>query len=197
MGSSVLALYYKTSCPYCLRARLVLAEKELPFERRIVGKEKPPELDELSSGKVPLLLEDSLAVRDSTVIAEYLEDRFPRPALLSPEPRDRAVVRMAMVDIENRLMTPLEQLVHEPPEDKESARKRILEAFAPWEAKLGDAGMLFGAEFTLADIWLFAAAELARTIGIDAAEAGPNLGRWLERMGDRKSARQERLTPDA
>lgn len=192
----MLVLYYKTSCPYCLRARLVLAEKELPFERRIVGKEKPPELDELSSGKVPVLLEDSLAVRDSTVIAEYLEDRFPTPALLSSEARFRAVIRMAMVDIENRLMGPLEKLVHEPPEDEERARKLILEAFEPWEAKLGDAGMLFGAEHTLADIWLFVAAELAKTIGIDASRAGPNLSRWLERMGDRKSARRERLTPD-
>lgn len=191
----MLALYYKTSCPYCLRIRLVLAEKQLPFGRRVVGAEKPPELEELSGGRVPVLLEDSLAVRDSTVIAEYLEERFPIPALLPHEPRDRAVVRMAMADIENRLMTPLEKLAHEPPEDVEGARQGILEAFGQWEAKLGDRGLLLGMECSLADVWLYAAAELSRTVGIDLAHAGTRLPCWLERIRERKSAREEKLSP--
>jgi glutathione S-transferase len=78
----VLTLYYRLGCPYSLRARLALAEKQLPFGRRIVGVNRPHELDDLSGGKVPVLLEDSFVVKESTVIAEYLEERFPRPALL-------------------------------------------------------------------------------------------------------------------
>ena len=73
----MLSLYYKPSCPYSLRVRLVLAEKHIPFSRRVDPNDLPPEVLELSEGKVPVLVDGSLALTDSTVIAEYLEDAFP------------------------------------------------------------------------------------------------------------------------
>lgn len=189
----MLALYYKVDCPYCLRIRLLLSEKQMPFRRLVVEKDKPAELMKLSGGRVPVLLEDSLAVRESSIIAEYLEERFPLPALLPSEPRERATVRMAMADIDKELMTPVEELAHHPKDDGEAAKKTIADGFARFNPSLGDLGKLFGMDVSLADIWLFSAAEAASLLGIDVGAAGPRLKSWLDRMRNRKSAREERL----
>ncbi len=92
----MLTLYYKMHCPYSLRVRLILAEKQVPFSRRVVTEgEEPADLVEISGGEVPVLVDDSFSVTDSTVIAEYLEDAFARPALRPPDARGRAVIRTA------------------------------------------------------------------------------------------------------
>ena len=43
--------------------------------------------------RIPVLIDDDLVITDSTVIAEYLEDRFPNPPLLPEDPKDRANAR--------------------------------------------------------------------------------------------------------
>jgi glutathione S-transferase/RNA polymerase-associated protein len=45
-------------------------------------------------GEVPALLDGDAAVFDSTVILEYIEDKWPKPALLPTTPLERARVRM-------------------------------------------------------------------------------------------------------
>ncbi len=45
-------------------------------------------------GEVPALLDGDAAIFDSTVILEYIEDKWPTPALLPAGPIDRARVRM-------------------------------------------------------------------------------------------------------
>ena len=185
----MLVLYYKASCPYSLRIRLALSEKELPFERRVVGEEKPPELVEISGGRVPVFLENSLAIRHSSAIAEYLEERFPTPALLPSEARDRALVRMAMLDLD-AVLDRIERLA---PEEVEAARPSLLQGLDRIEAKLGDAGTLFGMECTLADLWLLSTVEAAAHRGLDFAREKPLLRPWLAKMRARKSVRQEPL----
>lgn len=43
--------------------------------------------------RVPLLIDDAVAVSDSTVICEYLEDRYPEPRLVPRTPAQRARAR--------------------------------------------------------------------------------------------------------
>jgi len=43
--------------------------------------------------RIPVLIEGDLTLCDSTVICEYLEERFPAPALLPASPADRARAR--------------------------------------------------------------------------------------------------------
>ena len=45
-------------------------------------------------GEVPALLDGDAAIFDSTVILEYVEDKWPAPAMLPPTPAERARVRM-------------------------------------------------------------------------------------------------------
>src|SRR5438128_5315736 len=90
-------LYEHPLSPYAQKVKIALAEKGVPFEAEI-----PP----LAGGdlgqfralnprlEVPTLVEGNTAVFDSTIILEYVEDRWPTPPLLPPTPAERARVRM-------------------------------------------------------------------------------------------------------
>ena len=43
--------------------------------------------------RVPVFIDDQISISDSTVICEYLEERYPTPRLLPPEPAQRARAR--------------------------------------------------------------------------------------------------------
>jgi len=91
----MITLYDAPRCPYCARARIVLAEKGVEYETvEIDLADRPDWLYEKNPiGKVPVLEEDDFVLPESDVIMEYLEERYPDPALLPADPADRARVR--------------------------------------------------------------------------------------------------------
>ena len=68
-------------CPYVQRAAIVLAEKDVPFERINVDLADKPEWFKAISptGKVPLLKVGDEVLFESSVIVEYLEETHPKP----------------------------------------------------------------------------------------------------------------------
>jgi len=81
------------------KCKVVLEEKRIPYriENLPPGNlwKKPPEmLARHPLGKVPYLEVDGVTIYDSTVIDEFLEDRYSWPRLLPADPRERAKVRM-------------------------------------------------------------------------------------------------------
>ncbi len=58
------------------------------------GEHKKPEYLAINPlAKVPALIDDGVVVHDSTIINEYLEDKFPKPPLLPSDPVMRARAR--------------------------------------------------------------------------------------------------------
>ena len=94
----MITLYDADRCPYCARARIVLAEKDVEYETVTIDLQDRPDwlYDKNPLGKVPVLEEDSFALPESDVIMEYLEERYPEPALLPSDPAARALVRLAI-----------------------------------------------------------------------------------------------------
>ena len=90
-------LYHLPLSPYSRKVRLVLAEKRLPFEMQIekVWDRRPQYLELNAACTVPTLVDESgLAVADSGVICEYLEEAYPdSPALLPPGLAERTEAR--------------------------------------------------------------------------------------------------------
>ena len=93
----MIVLYEHPLSPYAQKVKIALAEKGLPFESRLpdllggnLGEFLPvnPRLE------VPALVDGDVAVFDSTIILEYLEDRWPTPPLLPVGAGERARVRM-------------------------------------------------------------------------------------------------------
>ena len=82
-------------CPYCARVRIVLAEKGIDYETVEVDlSDRPAWVYELNStGRVPIL-DDGFVLPESEVIMAYVEERYPEPALLPPDPAARARARL-------------------------------------------------------------------------------------------------------
>jgi glutathione S-transferase len=91
-------------CPFCARVRLSLAEKGVEYETVEIDLGNRPEwLYELNpAGKVPVL-DDGFVLPESAVIMEYLDERFPEPALLPAGREERAQARVAVFRFDDLL----------------------------------------------------------------------------------------------
>jgi glutathione S-transferase len=101
----MITLYDAPRCPYCARVRIVLAEKGVEYETvEIDLSDRPDWLYEKNPlGKVPVLEEGEFVLPESDVIMEYLEERYPEPALLPDDPGDRALVRLRIFRFDTNL----------------------------------------------------------------------------------------------
>jgi glutathione S-transferase len=92
------------ACPYCARVRLVLAEKQLGYETvEIDLRERPAWVYDMNAtGRVPIL-DDGFVLPESAVIMEYLEERYPSPALLPDDLTARAAARLAVFRFDSLL----------------------------------------------------------------------------------------------
>jgi glutathione S-transferase len=85
-------LYIAQRSPFARKVRILLLEKQLPFD--LIQEDlsaRSKDFVTLSPlGKVPLLVEeDGECLFDSTVIAEYLEDRYPEPPMFGEGVEER------------------------------------------------------------------------------------------------------------
>lgn len=96
MADLTLYHYWRSSCSW--RVRWALAIKGLPYESKPVnllqGEHKTPAYAKLNpSMSVPTLVTQGTPITDSLAILEWLEEKFPKPALLPSSPLDKAKVR--------------------------------------------------------------------------------------------------------
>ena len=99
-------LYTAERCPYAARARITLAEKGIGYDAvEIDLQDRPAWLYEKNPlGRVPVYEEDEgLVLPESEVIMEYLEERFPEPALWPDDPAERALGRLWLNRFDDRL----------------------------------------------------------------------------------------------
>lgn len=88
-------LYHYPLSPFSRKVRLVLAEKGVEVEliEEDYWNKRPDFMRINPSGKVPLLKSDKITLGESSAICEYLEELYPRPALLSDNIEKRAEAR--------------------------------------------------------------------------------------------------------
>ncbi len=85
------------------RIRLIVSEKLIEAEMVSVPFDSllPEDVLELNpSGKIPTLLDRDLVLFDERVISEYLDERFPHPALMPIDPMMRAKLRLLIYRVE-------------------------------------------------------------------------------------------------
>jgi len=91
-------LYEHPLSPYAQKCKIALYEKGVAFELRtpdLFAGATPGDFEAANPrAEVPALVDGDVAVFDSTVILEYVEDRWPEPPLLPPAPAARARARM-------------------------------------------------------------------------------------------------------
>jgi glutathione S-transferase len=195
----MMRFFYGSGSPYSWRVQLVLEEKGLPYEPVLLsfqkGEHKTAEhLARHPHGKVPALADGDLVLYESTPIVEYLEDRYPRPALLPDDAPRRATVRMeeaeAVLYFGDAFRNVARQVFFTPPERRDDvviaeARTAVRHELARLETRAAARGgpYVTGADFTRADLSWVPFVEIAARGGVDLdAAATPWLHHWRERM---------------
>jgi glutathione S-transferase len=184
----VITLYDADRCPYCARVRIVLAEKGLEYETVEVDLDDRPAwiYEKNPLGRVPVLEEDAFVLPESAVIDEYLEERYPEPALWPADPGERAFGRLLVFRFD-QLSKPYYALRR----GEEGARERLDSELAKLNAVLDARPYLSGREFGLADVayvpWIVRARD---RMGVELGSF-PALSDWLERLSTRPSIAAE------
>jgi len=82
--------------PYAQKVKLALIEKGIAFDVQYPDLDEPDARAHMRNprAEVPVLIDDEVSLFQSSVILEYIEERWPDPALLPRDPLERARVRL-------------------------------------------------------------------------------------------------------
>jgi glutathione S-transferase len=197
----MIRLYDYPDCPFCQKVRIVLAEKDLEFERVHVdlqkGEQKSPEFLKLNPyGKVPVLIDEDVVVYDSTIINEYLDDEYPNPQLMPEDSAGRARVRQLEDFCDNSFMPPAGFILgelHKPEAERDADRLRryqgeVGRVLGRLEGALDGKQFLVG-DFSLADVAFAPRVMVLGQLGVDVDPRLHNVAAWIGRLRDRPSVR--------
>lgn len=182
----MLTLYDAARCPFCARVRIVLAEKDVPYEAVAIDlSDRPAWLYEKNPlGKVPVLEEDGWPLPESAVIGEFLNERYPEPPLWPADAGERAAGRLLVFRFDD-----FSDAYYACRRGEEGAPARFEAELATLDRLLQGLPYLTGRGFGLADVaylpWVIRARDL---MGMGLA---PALAAWVGRCSERPSVAAE------
>ena len=190
----MIRLYDYPDCPFCQKVRVVLAEKDLEFERVHIdlrkGDQKTPEFLKLNPyGKVPVLIDEDVVVYDSTIINEYLDEEYPNPPLMPEDSAGRARVRQLEDFADNSFAPPAGLILaelHKPEAERDAEKLRRYQAemsrvLGRLEGSLEGREFLVGA-LSLADIAFVPRVVILSQLGVELDQRLQNVGAWIARL---------------
>lgn len=197
----MIKLHHHPMSTYSRKVRISLIEKGIPFERVLIdlgkGDQKKPEYLAMNpNGKVPTLVDDGFVIFESTAICEYLEDKFPSPALLPGDPQSRARARMwnqyADTKVAPAFFKVFAEVIFKKPGEGdmtkvEEGRKLIAEQVRILDGKLEGNDFLAGKQFTLGDIAMMPWFGYLGFVGVEPDAGARHFAAWWERLAGRKS----------
>ncbi|MBD2252239.1 glutathione S-transferase family protein [Nostoc parmelioides] len=195
----MLKFYYNHRSPMARRVWRTLLEKEITFEPILMsldGDQLQPEFLEINPfHHIPVILDNGFRVIESLAIMDYLEAKYPTPALLPKKAESLATVRMVQMVATNELLPKMISLIFE---DKNSSKflqayEHINKVLAFLSESLGNESYYGGEQLTLADIVAGTDLSLLPKLGISFSNY-PNLQDWFERLMTRKSWQQTELS---
>ncbi len=170
MRRSSMTLFSDPTCQYSHRVRIVLAEKGVTVDIEDIEASGVTEeiLEANPYGTLPTLVDRDLALYESKVVMEYLDERFPHPPLLPVYPVARAQSRLWIHRIERDWCTLIDQIVASPDSKKaEAARKEFRESLISVASIFADMDFFMNEEFTLVDCCLAPMLWRLPQLGID------------------------------
>ncbi|MBF8781846.1 glutathione S-transferase N-terminal domain-containing protein [Pseudomonas fulva] len=153
-----LACYSDPADHYSHRVRLVLAEKGVIVQIIDVDAGRlPSRLIEVNPyGSVPTLVDRDLALYEPSVVMEYLEERYPHPALMPAYPVARGNSRLLMHRIQRDWCTLVDRILDPRSQDAErtEARKELRESLTGVSPLFGEFPCFMSEEQSLVDCCL-------------------------------------------
>jgi len=197
----MIQLFEHPVSPYAQKVKIALYEKDIPFEATIpnlLGED--PAFERANPRReVPALVDGNVRIFDSTIILEYLEEKWPNPALAPIVPAERARVRMiedvcdGYVEAVTWAMYEIRLFGRATGALAESLLARAAEQWRGVHAwlgrELGRREWFDGDRFGRGDLSVFPYVSMAASLGL-RPPTGSALAAWLERAGARESARR-------
>lgn len=191
-------LYSSPLSWFARKVEIALHEKGLTFERVMVPfsqdsgytPKHPVVLEHNPKGQVPVLIDGDLALVDSTLIFEYLEDSYPTPPLYPSGAKPRAICRMLELFADEIMLPPLRVLmrrpeaVRAPPAEEAAAETALLTHYDRLEQRLGEDGYFCG-DISVADIAIFMSVLYILRLRGPKLDDHPRLAAWYRRTGAR------------
>jgi glutathione S-transferase len=194
-------LYEHPLSSYAQKVKIALREKSLVFDKETPnalgsGKAAGPFAAASPRNEVPALIDGAARIFDSTVILEYLEDKYPTPHLLPADAAARAEARM-IEDVCDTLYEAVNWGLSEirwfkraegaqAEEMKATAARQTAELQAWLTARLGDRDFFNGDSFGWADVSVAPYVNRSFHYGMGTPDGSP-LTLWLKRIRERPS----------
>ncbi|AMB78311.1 MULTISPECIES: glutathione S-transferase N-terminal domain-containing protein [Pseudomonas] len=188
-----LACYSDPADHYSHRVRIVLAEKGVSAE--IISVEagrQPPKLIEVNPyGSLPTLVDRDLALWESTVVMEYLDERYPHPPLLPVYPVARANSRLLIHRIQRDWCVLVDLILDSRTKEpaRVQARKELRESLTGVSALFADKPFFLSTELSLVDCCLLPILWRLPILGIELPRPAKPLLDYMERQFARETFR--------
>ncbi len=159
-----LQLFAHPFSSYCQKVTIALYENDTPFALRMLDGDHPENTAEFAAiwpvGKFPLLLDDGVAIQESSIIIEYLAHSHPgRASLIPTDPKAALEVRLLDRIFDGYVMTPMQKIVADvlrpagskDPAGVADAHAQLEKAYGWLDRRVAGRAWGAGSDFTLAD----------------------------------------------
>jgi RNA polymerase-associated protein len=182
----MMTLYSGTTDPYSHRCRIVLYEKGMDFEVIDVDPaNKPEDMIEISpDNRLPVLVERDLRLDIANIINEYIDERFPHPQLMPPDPVMRARARLFLHNFEEQLFAHIPD-IENATSKIEQARTAIRDGLTVIAPIFLRQQFMLGDEFSMVDVAITPLLWRLNHYGIELPKQAAPLLKYAERIFSR------------
>lgn len=192
----MIKLYSGPMSMFSAKALVAIREKALPCEVELVpfspsagyGTMPGPVLAANPRRQIPVIVDADHTVYDSTLIFEYLEDRYPAPPLRPASVEGRMLVRQLEHEADEVLFRPVADIINDYRAGRRDRRAEHLDRAAAAVDRLAGQmrdGAFLASDFSYADIGMICSLYYAEFVGADVSD--PRLEDWMRRTLTRPS----------
>jgi RNA polymerase-associated protein len=185
--SAMMNLYSGTTCPFSHRCRIVLYEKQMDFQVIDVDLfNKPEDIAVINPyNRVPVLVDRDLVLYEANIINEYIDERFPHPQLMPPDPQTRARARQLLFTMEHELFGFIDQ-IEKNTKSADKARAHIRDRLTELSPMLAKQKHMLGEEFSMLDVAIAPLLWRLDHYGIQLPKEAAPLMKYAERIFSRQ-----------
>ncbi|HQW21026.1 MAG TPA: glutathione S-transferase N-terminal domain-containing protein, partial [Rhodocyclaceae bacterium] len=174
-------------CPFSHRCRIVLYEKQMDFQVIDVDLfNKPEDIAVINPyNRVPVLVDRDLVLYESNIINEYIDERFPHPQLMPPDPIMRARARQLLFTMEHELFSHIE-ILEKNLKSAEKSRIHVRDRLTELAPIFTKQKHMLGDEFSMLDVAIAPLLWRLDHYGIELGKAAAPLMKYAERIFSRQ-----------
>ncbi|MDP5240959.1 glutathione S-transferase N-terminal domain-containing protein [Uliginosibacterium sp. 31-16] len=181
-------LYSGTTDPFSHRCRIVLYEKGMDFQVVDVDLfNKPEDIAVINPyNRVPVMVDRDLVLYESNIINEYIDERFPHPQLMPPDPIMRAKARQILHTLENELFSHIEALEKNQKAAADKARGHVRDQLLQLVPLFAKQKYMLGDEFSMLDVAIAPLLWRLEHYNIELPKTAAPLMKYAERIFTRQ-----------